>query len=90
MILSSMEGLMSVDINLAVEEDADLLLRDLPQIQMLNGQAIDRQAIEQASEIMQETEPVSEIQAVDEVNTTSFQNELRGEEDEQFQQELRN
>jgi hypothetical protein len=30
MVLSSMPGLMSVDINLAVEEDADLLLRDLP------------------------------------------------------------
>lgn len=37
MVLSSMPGLMSVDINLAVEEDADLLLRDLPQIQTLNG-----------------------------------------------------
>jgi hypothetical protein len=49
----------------------------------LNGQPIDRQAIEQESEILANTEPVSEIQAIDEVNTTSFQNELRDEEQEE-------
>ena len=29
-VLASMQGLLSLDINLALEEDADLLLRDLP------------------------------------------------------------
>jgi hypothetical protein len=61
MILSSMPGLLAVEINLAEEEDANLLLRDLPNIQSLNGQPIDRQAIENSEENLAETEPVSEI-----------------------------
>jgi len=46
MVLSGMAGLMSVDINLAAEEEADLMLRDLPNLHVLNGHTIDREQLE--------------------------------------------
>jgi len=45
-VLSGMAGLMSVDINLAAEEEADLMLRDLPNLHVLNGHTIDREQLE--------------------------------------------